>query len=284
MAMTPSSTAQAARQGIAARLRELRLDAGLNGQQLSSRCGWSPAKTSRLEAAKHLPSDADIRAWCEACGAGDESDELVAASRTADEMYVEWRRKERTGLRRLQESTVPLYRRTRRFRTYATGVIPGLVQTERYAAALLDAIAEFRGIRNDAQEAARSRVARSQVMRRRGTVTALLMEEDALHQGFGGPDVLVEQLDYLVEVMALPNVSLGVIPRQVARRMWPVETFMIFDEDRAGVELLSADVTITAPAELTLYLRAFASLSRCAVYGNEARALIDQAARALSAD
>ncbi|MFD3759070.1 helix-turn-helix domain-containing protein [Streptomyces sp. NPDC058622] len=51
---------------MAARLKDLRLDADLTMQELADRCDWNKAKTSRVEAAKTAPSDADIRAWV--CG------------------------------------------------------------------------------------------------------------------------------------------------------------------------------------------------------------------------
>jgi hypothetical protein len=49
-------------------------------------------------------------------------------------MYTEWRRLEVTGLRRLQESLVPLYAQTTRFRAYQSHVVPGLFQTPAYIA------------------------------------------------------------------------------------------------------------------------------------------------------
>ncbi|MGW0900469.1 helix-turn-helix domain-containing protein, partial [Streptomyces goshikiensis] len=88
MSASPSSSAQAAREAIAARLGGLRKDAELTGHELALRCGWSPAKSSRIERAKTPASAADIRAWCKACGAEDQTDDLIAANRQADQMYV----------------------------------------------------------------------------------------------------------------------------------------------------------------------------------------------------
>ena len=73
--------------------------------------------------------------------------------------------------------------------------------------------------------------------------------------------------------------SLGVIPFAAARPMWPVETFHVFDDERVHVETLSASLTITQPGEVALYLRAFGELQALAVHGDEARRLIDRAAR-----
>ncbi|MBR7678328.1 helix-turn-helix domain-containing protein, partial [Streptomyces daliensis] len=122
------------------------LDAGLSGRQIARLCGWHPSKTSRLENAHAVPTDADIRAWCAACRAEDRSADLIAASRSADSMYVEWKRMHRSGLRGIQESYLPLYQRTRGFRIYCSNVMPGVLQTPEYAAALFEVIADFHGV------------------------------------------------------------------------------------------------------------------------------------------
>lgn len=157
MPVSPSSNVQAAREILADRLRDIRLDAELTGHELALRCGWSPAKSSRIENAKTPPSDADIRAWCAACNAQDQEADLIAANRQADQMYVHWKKLHRHGMRRTQEEVVPLYEQTRLFRVYCSNVIPGMVQTEAYAAALLSTIAAFQGTPDDSRAAAASR-------------------------------------------------------------------------------------------------------------------------------
>ncbi|WP_257033610.1 hypothetical protein [Streptomyces sp. Ag109_G2-15] len=63
--------------------------------------------------------------------------------------------------------------------------------------------------------------------------------------------------------------------------MWPLEQFTVFDDARIHVELLAAKVTVTAPGELDIYLRAFARIAELAVYGADARAIIVKALDAL---
>src|SRR4051794_37296640 len=108
MPTSPLSTAQAARAAIASRLDEIRRDAGLTGLELANLCGWHKSKSSRIAAAKTAPSDEDIRAWCRACGAEEQAADLIAASRTAESMYVQWRQLHRDGMRRVHEKTTPL--------------------------------------------------------------------------------------------------------------------------------------------------------------------------------
>jgi transcriptional regulator with XRE-family HTH domain len=125
MPTSPLSTAQAARAAIASRLVAIRQDAGLTGLELAQRCGWHKSKSSRIARAETAPSDDDIRAWCRACGAEDQAADLIAASRTAESMYVQWRQIHRDGMRRVHEKTLPLYQRTRHFRVYASNAVPG---------------------------------------------------------------------------------------------------------------------------------------------------------------
>ncbi|WHX19841.1 helix-turn-helix transcriptional regulator [Streptomyces malaysiensis subsp. malaysiensis] len=283
MPASSSSSANQARVALAERLRELRLDAGLTGQQLATRCGWSKPKTSHIENARTSPSDVDIRAWCQACGASEHIPDLIAAKRQADSAYMQWRRLQRAGLKRLQEASVPLYERTRLMRFYCPSVIPGVLQTGGYAHALLGTIATFDGSPEDITEAVNARLRRSHVMEEGEHRFALVLEETVLRYRIGDSEVMAGQLGRLLEVMSRPAVALGIVPSSADREniMWPVEGFTIFDAELVRVELVSASVSVTAPSEIQQYERTFAKLTELAVYGAEARALILKAIEAL---
>jgi len=184
MAVSPSSSVQRARLELAERLREIRLDAGLTARALSAAAGWHEAKTSRIESAKQALSDADIQTWCRVCGAEREAPDLIAASRAADSMYVEWRRLTRTGLRRTQEARRPLYERTRLFKVYCSTVVPGFLQTPAYASAPLSANSGFHGTPDDVEDAVRARMNRNRILQSPGHRFAMLMEEAVLAARF----------------------------------------------------------------------------------------------------
>jgi transcriptional regulator with XRE-family HTH domain len=281
MPVSPSSSVQRAREQLAGRLKDIRLDAQMNARELSAAAGWHEAKTSRIESAKQAPSEDDIRTWCRVCGAEEDVPDLIAASRAADSMYVEWRRLNRGGLRHLQEPSNPLRVRTRMFKSYCPAVVPGYLQTPSYASALLSSIAAFRGIPDDAEDAAAARMKRNRMLLDGTRRFALLVEEEVLRHRVGDPDVMAGQLASLLDAGALPGVTLGVIPFTAPRPVWPLEAFTIFDDERVLVELLSAQVTVTAPSEITLYALAFERLSGLAVHGPEAAGLITAAIDAL---
>ncbi|WP_409473115.1 helix-turn-helix domain-containing protein [Streptomyces sp. HC307] len=281
MATSPSSSAQAARERVARRLRDLRADAGLTGSELAARCGWTHPKTSRLENARTPPTPDDIRRWCHACGADDQAEDIIAQSRDAESAYMEWRRQVRAGLKRLQDSYVDLYRATELFRIYSPTLVPGLLQTEGYARAVLSGVAKLYDVPNDADQAAAARMERSKIVHEPGHRFVMVVEESVLYYRLGDADAMAAQLGYLLTAGALPSVSLGIIPKTVQRTLWPQELFHVYDDQMVSVELMSARVRVTQPSEVALYLRAFDQLRGMAVYGAEARALIVKAIEAL---
>jgi len=107
---------------------------------------------------------------------------------------------------------------------------------------------------------------------------SLLIEEEVLRHRIAAPDVMAAQLAHLAEAAGLPAVVLFTAERP----MWPLEAFTVFNDERVIIELLSAQVTVTMPSEITLYVRAFARLGRLAVYGAGALNLITDAIAALS--
>jgi transcriptional regulator with XRE-family HTH domain len=282
VAISPSSSVQRARERLAERLRDIRLDAGLTARALSAGAAWHEAKTSRIESAKQAPSEDDIRTWCRVCRAERAVPDLIAASRSADSMYTEWRRLQPAGMRRDQENRVPLWERTKVLKAYVSTVVPGFLQTPEYATALLSAIRAFHGTPDDVADAVAVRMQRKRLMQSGNQRYIAIIEEAVLRQVVGDAEIMSRQLGYLLEATALPAVSLGVIPFSAAGRpVWPLEAFTVFDDEQVTVELLSAQVTVTTPSEIVLYARAFDRLSSIAAYGDKARARITAAIDAL---
>ncbi|MEU3437808.1 helix-turn-helix transcriptional regulator [Streptomyces sp. NPDC006863] len=278
---SPSSSAQAARETLAVRLTHLRKDAGLTGKDLSARCGWHPAKTTRIQKGAVAPSDADIRTWCAACGADDQADDLIATARAVDSMYMEWRRLHRNGMRQVQEDWLALHEQTRHCRVYLSNVPPGFLQTPAFATALMNQITRFQCTPDDVAEAVAARVARSRFLYEGGHRYVVLMEESVLRFRTADPEAMRGQLRHLLAVMPLASVSLGIIPFTAQRTVWPLEAFYVHDDTMAVVETLTAEIKVTQPRELADYLKAFAGLAEMAVYGDDARNLIRAAIDAL---
>ena len=284
MATTPSSSVQQARQQVAGRLREIRLDAGLTLRAVAAAAGWHESKSSRIEHAVTTPSDTDILAWCRACQADSLAGDLIAASRAADSMWTQWRRLERPGLRRAQESVLPLWQRTRAFRIYSPCLVPSPLQAESYIRALLTAVRDRRpGPVDDVEEAVTVRLDRQQIIGQPGHEFEVVLEENVLRHRIGGAGALREQLEHLRTAMSVPSVRLGIIPFTADRSpLRPVEMFFLYDDTEVQAELVSGWLRVTQPTEIGMYAGVFTRLSQMAVYGTDARALISRALRQLA--
>ncbi|NUP19889.1 MAG: DNA-binding protein [Streptomyces sp.] len=188
---------------------------------------------------------------------------------------TEWREQIGDGLTQLQQRSVPRYHATEQFRVYSSTLVPGLLQTEQYAAAVLRNSARFHEVaQGDSAEAARARVERSRVIHAPGRLADFVIEESVLRCQIADPDVMTAQLGYVMTADALAGVSIGIIPSTAHERVWPRETFHIFDDTIVTVELVSSSVEVIQPSEIDLYVKAYGELRNLAVYGTQARELI----------
>jgi transcriptional regulator with XRE-family HTH domain len=273
-----SSKQQRAREAFGNRLREIRLDAGLSGRQLASITGFHYTKVSRVEHGGQSLSDADIRTWCDACGADSRATDLIAQMRAVDTLYRDYRHAARRGLRQLQEPWVALYERTTFFRVHEHWVVPGLIQTEAYSMAVMTHWRDVMSLPEDDTEAANAiRMNRQRILRLGDRRFVFLLAEQVLYSRVPSAPAMLDQLDRLAEVMRLPRVSLGLIPATSGLDGHSQTSFWIFDESLVQVETLTTGLDVTRPEEIELYLAAFERMRRTAVFGRNAKALIGQA-------
>jgi transcriptional regulator with XRE-family HTH domain len=273
-----------ARKVLADQLREIRTDAGLSGMALAEAAGWhGVSKVSKIENAIRPPSTEDIRVWCRVCRVSPErTAELLASQRAAAGMWTDSRRINRAGLRAAQKSVRPIFERSALVRCYQPRMIPGLLQTQDYARAVLRAVQQRHKVHaNDIDAAVKERISRQNVLHKAGHRFVFLIEEAALRYQLFDQDVLRDQLMALERAMGLPLISLGIIPLDAARaaspHAAPVEGFTMFDTEMVSVELVSGHLKLTQPWEIALYDERFAALSTIAVRGDEARRLIRRA-------
>ena len=268
-----TSTVYRAREALGKRLREVRHDAGLTGRGLATLAGWHSSKVSKIEYGKQSPSEDDIRVWCRLCHAETQTADLIVTVRDIEAMYVEWRRRLLTGTKARQDKLISIEGETELFRWYEPILVPGLLHTAEYAAAVLRRVSAFYEIPDDVDRGVSSRMERQQILYQPGHQFHFVMGQQALRTFVGDPDVMAGQLDRLLSVMSMARVRVGVIPAN-APYVVPSNQFIIFDNRVVHVEAVSAEIAVTQPREVELYARSFAALAELAVYGRDARAVI----------
>jgi transcriptional regulator with XRE-family HTH domain len=194
-------------------LEELRNRAGLSFEDAGAAIGVSHSTIRRLEAAKvarlRLP---DVEKLLQTYGVTDhqEIETFLKSVREANKRG--WWHTYRDVLPDWFAAYLSLEQAALQIRAYEAQFVPGLLQTEAYARALLTA-----GNPHAATEATERRV---QLRMRRQELLSrpapprvwIVMDETVLRWPVGGRDVMRAQIDRLVEVNRLPHVTLQVMP------------------------------------------------------------------------
>ncbi|MEG8177023.1 helix-turn-helix domain-containing protein [Nocardia terpenica] len=265
-----------ARVALGARLRELRRDARMTGLELAAVCGWHSSKVSRIELGKQAPTEEDLALWCDAAGNLAVLDDLVASLRNLRAMYLEWQRTLAAGHAHRQRQSIKLETQTRSVRWWEPELVPGLLQTEAYARAVLVACIAITGGRDDLDDAVAARMQRQHVLNHGNRRFHIIVGEWALHRTVGDRQVMVAQLQRLLDSLPNPRLMLGILPLDAEFRV-PATNFVIYDRTQVLTETVSAELTITRPSEIALHEKTFHILADQASYGDAARQLIRRA-------
>ena len=116
-----------------------------------------------------------------------------------------------------------------------------------------------------------------------------VLDEAALHRAIGGPKVMREQLELVVKKMALPNVTVQIIPFSAGAHPALDSTFNIL-EFSGGMpaivysEGLAGFIFMDREADIDRYQRVFTSLVEKAVTPEESADLILKVSRQFGND
>jgi transcriptional regulator with XRE-family HTH domain len=197
---------------LGSQLRRLREQGNISREQAGDAIRGSESKISRLELGRVSLKERDVADLLALYGVIDERErdtflDLVRASNQPG-----WWHSYQDLLPRWFQDYVGLEESAARIQTYEIAFVPGLVQTENYARAVVR-----RGLpdapTSEIDRRVGLRMARQRMLADpRGCRLWAVVDESVLHRAVGGTDVLREQLGYLLEVTTQSNVSLQVVP------------------------------------------------------------------------
>lgn len=263
--------------GLAERLVRLRKAAGFTGDRLAAQLGWPRSKVPKIENGRQMPTDADVRAWAEACDRPDAIPDLLDALSDAQAVHRQWRHQLRAGHAALQAEFDALVRGAKRVRNFEVFLIPGLLQTPDYARYRALEAVRLHGTAAEGVEATvAGRTRRQEVLYDTAKTFEFVVTEAAFRLLLCPRDVMLAQLDRLLVVSTLGNVTLGIIPAGTELPVAPMVGFLTVD-DMTIVETFTSADTIPGQESAT-YERIFDLLMAEAITGDEARRLITAAA------
>ncbi|MGH3391676.1 MAG: helix-turn-helix domain-containing protein [Actinomadura sp.] len=193
---------------LAAELRRLRENADLTPERASAALGWSRPKLVKFETARTAPSPGDVAAMLELYGAP-ETYKIALMQLSRDVRKRGWWAAYDDVLppsyAELEDDAVEI-------RSWQVQVVPGLLQTDDYALALI-----LLSNPDDSEEShlrrLQARMARRTVLTRQSAPTLrAVIDESALLRPIGGREVMRRQLIALLEAAERPHVHLQVVP------------------------------------------------------------------------
>ncbi|WP_306836369.1 helix-turn-helix domain-containing protein [Catenuloplanes nepalensis] len=223
--MTQRRSPTVRRRRLGAELRKHREEAGVTIEAVADRLHCSTSKVSRIETGHTSATPRDVRAMLEIYGIdGDESAELVQISREARQKG--WWHPYSTVL---TGAYVGLEAEANSVRAYEQQVVPGLLQTEEYARAMI------RSARPDisadeVERRVRVRMERQSLLMQDDPIDLwMVLDEAVVSRPVGGDAIMRAQIHHLVVTAELPNVTLQVLPFSAGAHAGMDGTFTILD-------------------------------------------------------
>jgi hypothetical protein len=246
-------------------LRRLREEAFITTEQAAAAIRGSHSKISRMEHGRVGFKDRDIADLLTLYGVtdGEERQALLKLAREAN--TPGWWQGYSDILPHWVEPYFGLEAAASFIRTYQLQFIPGLLQTESYARALIrlgNAPTE-----DDVVRRAEVRLSRQEILRRESPPRLwAVMDEGTLRRSIGGKAVMREQIRHLIDMCEHPAVTLQILPFQVDAHpaMGGPFTILRFSEpdlrDAVYIEQLTSALYLDKPAEVDSYLEVMEQL------------------------
>jgi transcriptional regulator with XRE-family HTH domain len=205
----------ALRIALGAHLRRLREASHITPGQAGEAIRATHSKISRLERGRSAAKQRDVADLLTLYGVTDEAEreELLALARQAS--TPGWWQQYNDVLPRWFELYVGLERAASIIRTYEVQFVHGLLQTEDYARAVI-LIANANASAEEIDRRVSVRMKRQQLLTQPDAPELwTVLDEAVLRRPPGGPEVMRAQLEHLLQMTDLPNVTLQIVPFNV---------------------------------------------------------------------
>jgi transcriptional regulator with XRE-family HTH domain len=279
------------RRRLRAELRKARqaTDPPLTQEQVAHEMDWSLSKVIRIESASSGISANDLKALLQLYGVKDSGqvDSLLALARAARERswWSAYRDVAPTSLLQLieYESAASVVRQ------FETTFIPGILQTEDYARAVIQDYYDERPGSERLRTLVDLRIRREDLFDADNRPSfQFMLDEAVIRRLVGGSSVMRNQLRRLIEVANKPNVTVEVIPFSAGLHPGMNGPFEIIefadpsDSDIVFLESPRGDIVSDDPEETLKYREAFEGLAKAALGPRDSLARIAKIADEMS--
>lgn len=272
------------RRRLAAELRRLRERAGMTGDQVADRVGWSASKLSRIENAHTVPGDAEIRQLLDLYDVeGHYADELFALAQEA--AGKGWWETYSPTLPPDYASLIGLEAEAQAALNWEPLIVPGLLQTGDYAREVTNGYLERIDPvpPSETRRRVEARLARQRILTRDNPLRlSVVLDQSVLHRRFGDRSVMRSQIKRLLDLSERDNISLRILQLD-GRHPIGTGAFVLLQfgevhdvtyQDVVYIENLTGGRYVEEEDEVFRYKRAFDRLSDLALDEQKSREIL----------
>jgi transcriptional regulator with XRE-family HTH domain len=254
-------------------LRALRQASGKEAKAVARSAAMSASKLSKIENGSVMPSVVDVEQILSALGVSENiKAEYMSAARAAATEATAWRLYRRLGYHRKQQHIQAIEARTKLLRLFQPSLIPGLLQTPEYMHAVLS---RKQLSEEQLARAVGARLSRQRILYEPGRQLRFVVAEQVLRWRIVPSLMMAGQLDKLIAASRLPSVDLRIVPLSARQTDFAGHSFSIKDDRMVTVETVHAELTVTDPRDVALYVDKFTRFARAAISGDSMRSMIE---------
>lgn len=160
--------------------------------------------------------------------------------------------------------------------TFQPVLFPGLLQTEAYARAVFSSGGDLAP--DQVEAALAGRMDRAGILDDDSRTVTAVLTEGVLRWPLGSPQLMAAQIEHVIGISHRPNVHIGVIPWTSPVHVAPLHGFDVYDERAALVGTETATAFLTDSRDVGAYGKLFGLLVDAAMFGDDARAILAEAA------
>lgn len=258
---------------LGAALRALRQASGKEAKAVARSAVMSTAKLSKIENGRVAPATADVERILTALDVSPKAKaEYLAVARAQATEATAWRLFRRMGYHKKQEQIRALESSMTLLRLFQPSLVPGLLQTPEYIRAVL----ESKGLTDEQlSRTVSARIERQRVLYDTSKALRFVVTEPVLRWRLLPPAMMAGQLDRIVSVSRLPNVEVRVVPLDRPQRDVPGHSFVIRDDRVVTVETTHAEMVVTDPRDVSLYVEKFDRFTSVSLTGDAMRDMVE---------
>lgn len=254
-------------------LRALRLASGKEAKAVARSALMSPSKLSKIENARLAPNAADVERILTAVGVSDEvKAEYTEAARASATEATAWRLLKRMGVHKGQQDAKALESQMSMLRLFQPALVPGLLQTPEYMRAVLR---RHRLTEDAVARTISGRIDRQAVLFDTTKSLRFVITEPVLRWRIVTPQMMAAQLDRIISMSRLSHVNVLVVPLRIRQHDIANHAFVIRDDRMVTVETVHAEIVVTDPRDVELYVEKFEGFGQAAVSGDDMRGLVE---------